>query len=153
MEVAVEKVTSEREELYKRILFSAEQVHREGKTLVVYTSRTEKRFSDHQEQVSFGKEVSAFLASVVQNLPDTLGFLISKGGITSNDVLSKGLQLRTSRVLGQVYPGCSVVCIPSDHPRFPKMPVVIFPGNVGDDMALALVYQRLTGFSHTPLGG
>jgi uncharacterized protein YgbK (DUF1537 family) len=87
--------------------------------------------------------VSAFLMSIVQNLPDTLGFLISKGGITSNDILSKGLGLRSSRLLGQVYPGCSVICISSDHPRFPGMPVVIFPGNVGDEMALALVYKRL----------
>jgi uncharacterized protein YgbK (DUF1537 family) len=153
MEVPVEKITSEREELFKRICLNVEQVHREGKTMVVYTSRVEKRFSDSQEQVSFGKKVSAFLVSIVQNLPNTLGFLISKGGITSNDVLSKGLQLRASRVLGQIYPGCSVVFIPSDHPRFPKMPVVIFPGNVGDDIALALVYQRLAGLPNAPLQG
>jgi len=146
VEVPVEKITSEREALFKRICLNVEQVHREGKTSVVYTSRVETRFSDPQEQVSFGKEVSAFLVSIVQNLPNSLGFLISKGGITSNDVLSKGLQLRTSRVLGQVYPGCSVVCVPSDHPRFPTMPVVIFPGNVGDDKGLAIVYQRLRGF-------
>jgi uncharacterized protein YgbK (DUF1537 family) len=70
--------------------------------------------------------------------------LISKGGITSNDTLSKALALRTARVLGQVHAGCSVVRCPSDHPRFPDLPVVIFPGNVGDDETLAAVYQRLT---------
>jgi uncharacterized protein YgbK (DUF1537 family) len=31
---------------------------------------------------------------VVRGLPPTLGFLISKGGITSNDVLSDGLALK-----------------------------------------------------------
>ncbi len=82
---------------------------------------------------------------VVRALPATLGFLISKGGITSNDVLSDGLALRTSRVLGQILPGCSVVRCPADHPRFPRLPVVIFPGNVGDEQALALAYGRLTG--------
>jgi uncharacterized protein YgbK (DUF1537 family) len=87
--------------------------------------------------------VSAFLMDVVRNLPITLGFLISKGGITSNDVLSSGLALRTSRVVGQILPGCSVVCCPADHPRYPNLPVVIFPGNVGDDQALATVYGRL----------
>jgi uncharacterized protein YgbK (DUF1537 family) len=149
VEVPVDKVIFEREELHERILLRVKQAHREGKTVVVYTSRIERRFSDPQEQVSFGKEVSTFLARVVQNLPDTLGFLITKGGVTSNDVLSRGLQLRTSRVLGQVYPGCSVVRIPPDHPLFPDMPVVIFPGNVGDDGALALVNQRLTGAIQT----
>jgi uncharacterized protein YgbK (DUF1537 family) len=74
----------------------------------------------------------------------TLGFLISKGGITSNDTLSTGLALRTARLLGQVLPGVSMVRCPDDHPRYPGMPVVIFPGNVGDDQALATVCQRLT---------
>ena len=71
-------------------------------------------------------------------------YLISKGGITSNDVLSQGLALRTSRVLGQILPGCSVVRCPDDHPRFPNLPVVIFPGNVGAEAALAEVYGILT---------
>ena len=85
-------------------------------------------FPDQAARLAFGEMVSAFLMDVVRNLPKTLGFLISKGGITSNDVLSSGLTLRTSRVVGQILPGCSVVCCPSDHPRYPHMPVVIFPG-------------------------
>jgi uncharacterized protein YgbK (DUF1537 family) len=59
-------------------------------------------------------------------------------------ILFSGLALRTSRVLGQILPGCSVVRCPEDHPRFAKLPVVIFPGNVGDEMALATAYQRLS---------
>ncbi|RFC35628.1 MAG: putative nucleotide-binding of sugar-metabolising enzyme [Candidatus Nitrotoga sp. SPKER] len=62
----------------------------------------------------FGEQVSAFLMDVVRGLPTTLGFLISKGSITSNDVLSHGLALKVSRVLGQLLPGCSVVRCPSD---------------------------------------
>jgi uncharacterized protein YgbK (DUF1537 family) len=79
---------------------------------------------------------------VVRNLPRSLGFLISKGGITSNDVLSKGLDLRTSRVVGQILPGCSVVRCPASHDRYPDLPVVIFPGNVGDASALAQAYTH-----------
>jgi uncharacterized protein YgbK (DUF1537 family) len=82
---------------------------------------------------------------VVRRLPEDLGFLISKGGITSNDVLSTGLKLRSARVLGQVLAGCSVVRCPDDHPRYPGLPVVIFPGNVGDATALATVFRRLAG--------
>ena len=81
---------------------------------------------------------------IVKQLPETLGFLISKGGITSNDVLSDGLALKASRVLGQILAGCSVVKCPHEHPRYPDLPVVIFPGNVGDEAALATVYQRLS---------
>ena len=50
-----------------------------------------------------------------------------------------GLALRTARLLGQILPGVSVVRCPADHPRYPDMPVVIFPGNVGGDEALATV--------------
>ena len=81
---------------------------------------------------------------VVRGLPTDIGFLISKVGITSNDVLSTGLALRSARLLGQIIPGCSVVRTPIDHPQFPNLPVVLFPGNVGDANALAMTYQRLS---------
>jgi hypothetical protein len=42
-------------------------------------------------------------------------------------VLSDGLALRPSRVVGQILAGCSVVRCPEGHPRYPDMPVVIFP--------------------------
>uniref|UniRef100_B8HK94 Type III effector Hrp-dependent outers n=1 Tax=Cyanothece sp. (strain PCC 7425 / ATCC 29141) TaxID=395961 RepID=B8HK94_CYAP4 len=120
------------------------QVHESGKTPVVYTSRKELQFGDTQTRLEFGLAVSALLMAIVQGLPADIGFLISKGGITSNDVLSTGLALRSARLLGQILPGCSVVRTPADHPRFPDLPVVLFPGNVGDEDALATVYQRLS---------
>ena len=145
IEVNVEQLSSQREALLAEIIQKCEQSHAAGKTSVVFTSRMEKTFADQTTRLAFGEMVSAFLMDVVRNLPKTLGFLISKGGITSNDVLSSGLALRTSRVVGQILPGCSVVCCPPDHPRYPDLPVVIFPGNVGDDQALATAYDRLSG--------
>lgn len=118
--------------------------HSAGKTPVVYTSRQELAFDDVQTRLDFGEAVSALLMDIIRHLPDDIGFLISKGGITSNDTLSNGLALRTARLLGQVLAGVSIVCTPSDHPQFPNLPVVLFPGNVGDANALATVYQRLS---------
>ena len=57
--------------------------------------------------------------------------------------IAEGLALRTARVLGQIRAGCSVVRCPNDHPRYPDLPVVIFPGNVGGDDALAKTYRIL----------
>lgn len=145
IEVNVELLPAQREALLADIIKRCEHSHAEGLTPVVFTSRVEKAFADQATRLAFGDMVSAFLMDVVRSLPKTLGFLISKGGITSNDVLSSGLALRTSRVVGQILPGCSVVCCPPDHPRFPELPVVIFPGNVGDDTALATAYARLSG--------
>jgi uncharacterized protein YgbK (DUF1537 family) len=143
IEIDVEKISTQRDQLLNRITANIEDCHLNNVTPVIYTSRTEIQFDDQKSRLAFGEQVSAFLMDVVRNLPETTGFLISKGGITSNDVLSDGLALRTSRVVGQILAGCSVVRCPQDHPRYPNMPVVIFPGNVGDEQALVTVYQRM----------
>jgi uncharacterized protein YgbK (DUF1537 family) len=115
-----------------------------GKTPVVYTSRKELSFEDINTRLIFGAKVSSLLMEIVRDLPSAIGFLISKGGITSNDVLSTGLALTSARLLGQILAGCSMVITPTDHPKYPNLPVVLFPGNVGNADALATVYQRLT---------
>ncbi len=119
-------------------------IHAAGKTPVVYTSRQELTFDTVQTRMDFGEAVSGLLMDILRHLPADIGFLISKGGITSNDTLSNGLALRTAKLLGQVLPGVSMVRSPDDHPQFPQLPVVLFPGNVGDANALALAYQRLS---------
>jgi uncharacterized protein YgbK (DUF1537 family) len=121
---------------------SIAHAHARGLTPVVFTSRAELQFASVADRLAFGESVSATLMDVVKKLPTTLGFLISKGGITSNDVLSTGLALAASRVLGQILPGVTVVQTPPAH-RLPQLPVVIFPGNVGGDGALAEAYRRL----------
>ncbi|MCS6813632.1 MAG: four-carbon acid sugar kinase family protein [Cyanobacteria bacterium] len=132
-----------RSSLLNHVLQHVHTIHAAGNTPVVYTSRQELTFPDSSTRLAFGQRVSALLMDVVRGLPADIGFLISKGGITSNDVLSKGLALPTARLLGQILAGCSVVMTPPDHPRFPNLPVVLFPGNVGDRQALATIYRRL----------
>jgi uncharacterized protein YgbK (DUF1537 family) len=129
---------------------SIAHAHARGLTPVMFTSRAELQFASVAERLAFGEAVSGTLMDVVRQLPATLGFLISKGGITSNDVLSTGLALTASRVLGQILPGVTVVQTPRDH-RLPRLPVVIFPGNVGGDGALAEAYRRLAP-SHAQAG-
>lgn len=130
--------------LLKETLTKVQAAHNSGKTPVVYTSRQELTFKDVQTRLQFGADVSALLMDIVRGLPPDIGFLISKGGITSNDVLSTGLALTSARLLGQILAGCSMVRTPESHPQFPNLPVVLFPGNVGDADALATVYRRLT---------
>lgn len=133
-----------RDSLLAIALEKAIEAHSAGKTPVVYTSRQELVFDSVQTRLQFGTAVSTLLMDIVRGLPKDIGFLISKGGITSNDVLSSGLALRTARLLGQILAGCSMVRTPADHPQFPNLPVVLFPGNVGDADGLATVYRRLS---------
>lgn len=140
----LEDSTVQRQDLLTQILQQIQQVHREGKTPVIYTSRQELTFSSTEVRLEFGVAVSDLLMDIVRGLPEDIGFLISKGGITSNDVLSKGLALKTARLLGQVIAGCSMVKTSDHHPQFPNLPVVLFPGNVGDADGLVTVYRRLS---------
>jgi uncharacterized protein YgbK (DUF1537 family) len=133
------------EALLEKTLKQVYEIYEAGIAPVIYTSRQELTFETAQIRLEFGAAVSTLLMAVVQQLPADLGFLISKGGITSNDVLSTGLALKTARLLGQILAGCSVVITPPEHPLFPELPVVLFPGNVGDASALATVYRRLSG--------
>ena len=142
IEVDVERIDND-PNLLDNIIEKITSIHQAGINVVVYTSRMEKTFASQADRLAFGVRVSEFLMDIVRHLPRTLGFLISKGGITSNDVLSTGLNLRTSRVVGQILAGCSVVCCPHDHERYPDLPVVIFPGNVGDEQSLAKAYEYL----------
>ncbi len=134
---------TDRENLLQSTIDRIHTIHQAGNTPAIYTSRQELSFSKIQTRLKFGEDVSAFLMDIIRALPDDIGFLISKGGITSNDTLSKALALPTARLLGQIVPGCSTIVTPSTHPQFPNLPVVLFPGNVGDEHALATAYLRL----------
>jgi len=143
LEIDLERMSADEDALLQDLLGRVETATGAGRGVVLYTSRGERQFASKAERLAFGDRVANLLVRIVQTLPPDIGFLISKGGITSNDTLSKGLALRTARVLGQIRAGCSVVRCPPDHPRYPDLPVVIFPGNVGGDDALAEVYRIL----------
>jgi uncharacterized protein YgbK (DUF1537 family) len=141
--VDLDALQHDEEQLFIDLVGAVGAAHRRGRSVALYTSRAERAFATKADRLGFGERVSTFLVRLVHNLPRGIGFLVSKGGITSNDTLSRGLALRTARVAGQVHPGCSVVVCPDDHVRYPRLPVVIFPGNVGDDTALTRVVERL----------
>ena len=139
----IDATAPQAETLLQDALQRLQAIYQANRTPVVYTSRQEIQFESVEKRLQFGTAVSALLMEIVRNLPRDIRFLISKGGITSNDVVSKGLALQSARLLGQVLAGCSVIRTPADHPQFPLLPVVLFPGNVGDATGLAQVYRRL----------
>jgi uncharacterized protein YgbK (DUF1537 family) len=135
--------TNARVDLLTATINQINDIHADGNTPAIYTSRQELSFNSTKARLEFGGSVSALLMDIIRSLPADIGFLISKGGITSNDTLSRGLAMSTARLLGQIVPGCSTIVTPPTHPQFPNLPVVLFPGNVGDADALAVAYLRL----------
>jgi uncharacterized protein YgbK (DUF1537 family) len=70
-------------------------------------------------------------------------YLIAKGGITSSDVATRGLDVMRAMVLGQVLPGVPVWQLGPES-RHPGMVYVVFPGNVGGPEALAEIVSVLS---------
>lgn len=126
-----------------QVLEQVDAIYGRYHTPVIYTSRSPLDFSSLAERLRWGSVVVNLLGDIVQELPANLGYLVSKGGMTSNTILTRGLGLSSVRLLGQILPGCCVVKTPSDH-AFSQMPVVLFPGNVGQAQDLVKVYQRLS---------
>ena len=72
--------------------------------------------------------------------PD-LGYLISKGGITTQTLLSTGLGLEAVQLEGQLLPGLSLVR-PSAG-CFKGLPILTFPGNLGTADTLLQAWKRM----------
>ena len=80
--------------------------------------------------------------SLVEKLEVTPAFIIAKGGITSSDIGTKALRVKRAQVLGQIRPGVPVWRI-GEESKFPGLPYVIFPGNVGEVTTLREAVELL----------
>lgn len=136
MELPVTAILENGEQLKNDTLNTLTMVAEQGLTPVIYTSRTELRVDDADRRQLMGQQISDFLVDLVRCLPYTPAYLVAKGGITSNDILTKGLSVKSARVLGQII--ANVPCIMTAH-----FPYIIFPGNVGNEYSLQEVYRKL----------
>jgi uncharacterized protein YgbK (DUF1537 family) len=110
--------------------------------VVVFTSRQLIMGNDAAASLDIGAKVSSALVEVVRRLEVRPRYLIAKGGITSSDLATKGLGVQRARVLGQILPGVPVWEL-GPETKFPGLPFVVFPGNVGGPEALQEVIQQL----------
>jgi len=94
-------------------------------TPVLFSSRGELPCASAAERRRLGLELAAVMARLAASLAPQLGYLISKGGITTHTLLADGLGLDQVELQGQLLPGLSLV-LAGD------LPVVTFPGNLGE---------------------
>ena len=110
--------------------------------VVVFTSRKLVVGIDEKESLALSVKVSNGLIKLVQNLTEPPKFFIAKGGITSSDLATKGLGVKRAMVLGQIAAGIPVWELGKEA-KFPGLPYIVFPGNVGDDGTLLGIYEKL----------
>jgi len=102
---------------------------------------SERRRLEGHDTLDHGQRVMTAITTAVQVLAGTVRTVVTKGGITSADVVRVGFGARTARVRGQVLDGVSVWdLVTADG----TVTCVVVPGNVGDDLALARVLDDLT---------
>jgi len=127
-----------------------------GRTPVLYTSRGELLCRHAAERRRLGRELAAAMARVAARLAPQLGYLISKGGITSHTLLAEGLGLDWVELQGQLQPGLSLVLVPAAGSTgaararmesIEALPLVTVPGNLGEADSLVGLWQCLEGLT------
>ena len=128
----------------RRCVKEEEQAILEGKTAVCYTRRKLLSFQGDtkEEALLRSLKISEGVQGLVSGLSVSPAFLIAKGGITSSDIGKKALKVRRAEVMGQILPGIPVWKTGPES-RFPEIPYVIFPGNVGSETDLRRAVEIL----------
>lgn len=108
----------------------------DGTDTVIYTSRYVVKAAKSAENLGISQKISASLAKIVRELSVVPKFIVAKGGITSSDIATQGLNIKKAKVLGQAAAGIPV-WLTGDEAIFARIPYIVFPGNVGEPDTLA----------------
>ena len=130
----------------ERVTRELERIMQTGRVAVTYTRRSVLSRPDDTAETALLRSVriSDAVQSLVSGLRVEPAFVVAKGGITSSDIGVKALGVRRAVVLGQLLPGVPVWRT-GEESRFPGIPYVIFPGNVGEDESLRRAVEILCG--------
>jgi uncharacterized protein YgbK (DUF1537 family) len=122
-------------------IFKIDNLLKAGKSVVLYTSRDVILGKDESDSLQKSLKVSNGLVWIIKQLGTRPRFLIAKGGITSSDLATKALRVKRAMLLGQIEAGIPVWQLGSET-KFPNMPYIVFPGNVGSDNSLRNIYEK-----------
>jgi uncharacterized protein YgbK (DUF1537 family) len=126
----------------RRAAGAAEEGLRAGQDTVIMTSRELLRGADAEQGLHIGRLISESLIAILGRIKSRPRYLVAKGGITASDVATAGLGVQRAWVLGQLLPGVPVWHLGRES-RYPGLTYIVFPGNVGDEQALATIARSL----------
>jgi len=115
-----------------------------GQTAVVYTrrDRIDATSGSQKDNLDMATAISDAVCGLEKKLSVRPSFIIAKGGITSSDVATKGLEISKAMVAGQILKGIPV-WLTDENCKFPHLPYVVFPGNVGEADSLKNIVADL----------
>lgn len=145
LEINVDNVIddSKREEYLRKIADTAINALLEGSVLIS-TSRRVRTGVDRDTSLAIARLVSESVVNVVRRVIRNVRprYVVAKGGITSSDVASKGLDIHKAMCVGPMLDGIVSLWTAYDGPA-QGIPYVVFPGNVGGVDALTQVVRKL----------
>ena len=112
-----------------------------GMTPVLFSGRGELRFGSDIQSRRFSRELASLMSRLAAAIAPDLGYLISKGGTTSQTLLAEGLSLSSVHLEGQLLPGLSLVR-PTEG-NLSGLPILTFPGNLGLPHTLFEAWQLM----------
>ncbi|KAH7080090.1 hypothetical protein BKA63DRAFT_234808 [Paraphoma chrysanthemicola] len=131
-----------REAELQHALKTAERYLYSPKDVLVMTSRDLITGADERSSLDIGSVVAAALVSFLTRLETKPRYVIAKGGITSSDMATKALAMKRAMIVGQAAPGVPLWRCDEPTSKWPGLPYVVFPGNVGAENELATVVER-----------
>ena len=142
IELMVTKVLASNSGTYlNTVIDRIDSIIAKGKHVIIYTSRELVTETTEFDAVTIARKISNALVALVKGISVMPRYIIAKGGITSHDLAVNGLGMKRSKVLGQVEAGIPLWEM-GDETRFPKLPYIVFPGNVGDTDTLKLIISK-----------
>ncbi|XP_024033468.1 uncharacterized protein LOC18056049 isoform X3 [Citrus clementina] len=144
VEVSVDKVAMKSlEERQEEIIRAAEMVDvflQARKDTLLITSRVLITGKTPSESLEINLKVSSAMVEIVRRITTRPRYILAKGGITSSDIATKALEAKRAKVVGQALAGVPLWELGPES-RHPGVPYVVFPGNVGDNNAVANVVR------------
>lgn len=144
VELDVNKLLESREEAEQQLqhaLSTAETALLKPQDVLVMTSRQLIVGSNEAKSLDIGSTVAEALVSFLTRLKIRPRYIIAKGGITSSDAATKGLNMKRATIVGQAAAGVPLWRCDESTCKFPGLPYVVFPGNVGVDHTLFEVVE------------
>ncbi|AQK83657.1 ketose-bisphosphate aldolase class-II family protein [Zea mays] len=140
VEMVSMKSMEDRDQEIRRIVELGNAYIQSRKDTLILTSRQLITGKTPEESLEINYKVSSALVEIVRRIDSKPHYIIAKGGITSSDIATKALEAKRAKVMGQALAGVPLWQLGPES-RFPGVPYIVFPGNVGDNSALAKVVK------------